>query len=86
MDTPKGGATKRELEAMIEHRSRQQDPEEKHELWRESERRHEARRQQESCAEWRATSGALPSVWGARAEEYDRSAQTLMEDQPKGEA
>ncbi len=52
MDIAKGEAVEKELDAMIERRSRQKDPEEESKLWKESVRRHNARRREEMRAEW----------------------------------
>ena len=43
---------KAELDAMIERRSRQKDPDEEHELWKESVRRYNARRREENRLAW----------------------------------
>ena len=42
----------KELDGMIERRSRQKDPDEESELWRESVRAYTARRREEMRAEW----------------------------------
>jgi hypothetical protein len=72
----------KELDAMIERRSRQAklDPEEEHELWKESVRRYNARRQEELRAEWHGYFCRLAGTLRARAEEYDRRA-TLLEEE-----
>jgi hypothetical protein len=44
----------KELDILIERRSRQADPEEEHELWRESVRRHNERVQEGNRAAWAA--------------------------------
>jgi hypothetical protein len=77
----------KELDAMIERRSRQKDPEENHELWRESVRRYNARRREENRDAWCAYFERLAGSLRARAAEYDQRAQTLMETyEPKGAA
>jgi hypothetical protein len=82
--TVPGGAVEAELDRLIERRSRQKDPDEESELWRESVRRYNARRREENrlarCDYFSHLAGSLR----ARAEEYDRRAQTLMQtDQRK---
>ena len=48
----RGEMVEKELDQMIEHRSRQKDPDEDSELWRESVRRYNARRREEMKAAW----------------------------------
>jgi hypothetical protein len=86
VDTVHGEMVEKELDAMIERRSRQKDPEEESELWRESVRRYNARHRQELRLEWHAYFCRLAGSLRARAEEYDERAQALMEDRPKGDA
>jgi hypothetical protein len=50
----RGEAVERELDAMIERRSRQKDPDEESELWRESVRAYEEKRRQMARLEWHA--------------------------------
>jgi hypothetical protein len=52
VDIARGEMVERELDAMIERRSRQKDPDGEHELWRESVRRYNARRRGEMRAAW----------------------------------
>jgi hypothetical protein len=87
VDIAKGEMVEKELDAMIERRSRKEpDPDKREELWKESVRRYNARRQEELRAEWHGYFCRLAGSLRARAEEYDRRAQTLIEDQPKGAA
>jgi hypothetical protein len=44
VDIARGEMVERELDAMIERHSRQKDPDEEHELWKESVRRYNARK------------------------------------------
>ena len=67
----------KELNTLIERRSRQKDPEEEHELWRESVRRFNERRQEELRAEWHGYFCRLAGTLRARAQEYDRRAALL---------
>ena len=52
MDIARGEMVEKELSAMIERRSRQKDPDEESELWRESVRRYNARRREQMRAAW----------------------------------
>ena len=52
MDIAKGKMVEKELDVMIERRSRQKDPDEEHELWRESIRRYNARKREENRLAW----------------------------------
>ena len=84
MDILRGELVERELDAMIERRSRQKDPDEEHELWKESVRRSNARRREENRLAWCDYFSHLAGSLRTRAEEYDRRAQTLMKtDQRK---
>jgi len=50
--TAPGEATEAELDRLIERRSRQKDPDEESELWRESVRRYNDRKQEQLRNEW----------------------------------
>jgi hypothetical protein len=52
MDVARGEMVEKELDAMIVRRSRQKDPDEESELWKESVRRYNTRRQEEMRAAW----------------------------------
>jgi hypothetical protein len=52
--TAPGEAVESELDRLIERRSRQKDPEEESELWRESVRAYEEKRRQMARLEWHA--------------------------------
>ena len=70
----------KELDILIERRSRREpDPDEQEEMWKESVRRYNARRQEELRAEWHGYFCRLAGTLRARAEEYDRRAQTLID-------
>jgi hypothetical protein len=84
--TAPGEAVESELDRLIERRSRQKDPDLESELWRESERRYQARRREENRREWCGYFERLAACLKARAEDYDHRAQMLMEEQPKGAA
>jgi hypothetical protein len=81
MDVAHGEKVEKELDAMIERRSRRKDPDEEHELWKESVRRYTARRREEIRAAWcehhqgqaerlRATLEALIARHEEQAERY----------------
>jgi len=86
MDIARGEIVESELDRLVERRSRQKDPDEESELWRESVRRYNARRKEENRLAWCDYFERLAACLRARAEEYDHRAQTLMEDQQIGEA
>jgi type II secretory ATPase GspE/PulE/Tfp pilus assembly ATPase PilB-like protein len=52
VDIAKGKMVEKELDAMIDRRSRQKDPDEESERWKESVRRYNARRREEMRAAW----------------------------------
>ena len=85
MDIARGELVERELDTMIERRSRQKDPDDESELWKESVRRYNARQREDNRLAWQNYFSRLAGSLRARAEEYDHRAQALMEkDQPKG--
>jgi hypothetical protein len=84
MDIASGELVERELDTMIERRSRQKDPDEEHELWREPVRRYNARRREENRREWCDYFCRLAGSLRARAEEYDHRARALLEDWGEG--
>ena len=84
MDIARGEMVEKELDAMIERRSRQKDPEEASEAWQESVRRYNVRRREENRLAWCDYFERLSACLRARAEEYNHRAQMLMEEQPKG--
>ena len=83
MDIGRSEQVERELDAMIERRSRQKDPDEEHELWRESVRRYNARRREENRLAWCEYFSRLAGSLRARAEEYDQRV-ALLEDRGEG--
>jgi len=78
----------RELERMVERRSRKDpDADEREELWKASVRRYNARRREENRQAWCDYFARLAGSLRARAEEYDGCAERLMQDsQEIGEA
>ena len=84
MDIARGELVEKELDAMIERRSRQKEPDEEHELWKESVRRYNARRREENRLAWSDYFCHLADYLRARAEEYDNRARVLSEDRGEG--
>jgi hypothetical protein len=86
VDVMRGEMVEKELYILIERRSRkgERDPAEREELWKESVRRSNARRQEENRLAWCDYFSHLARTLRTRAEEYDRRAQMLMQtDQQK---
>jgi hypothetical protein len=83
MDIARGEMVERELDAMIERRSRQKDPDEEHELWKESVRRYNAGRREENRLAWCEYFSRLAGSLRARAKEYDQRVAHL-EDRGEG--
>jgi hypothetical protein len=81
VDIAHGEMVERELDDMIERRSRHKDPDEASELWQESVRRYHARRREENRLAWCDYFGRLAASLRSRAEEYDDRAQALLEDE-----
>jgi hypothetical protein len=81
VEIARGEMVERELDAMIERRSRRKDLDEEHELWQESARRYNARKREENRREWCDYFGRLAASLRSRAEEYDDRAQALLEDE-----
>jgi hypothetical protein len=79
VDMAKGEMVEKELDAMIERRSRQKDPDEEHELWQESVRRYYARKREENRLAWCTYFSRLAGSLRARAEEYDQRVAQLEE-------
>ena len=79
--TAPGEAVESELDRLVERRSRQKDPDEENELWKESVRRYNARRREENRLAWCDYFEHLATSLRSRAEEYDDRAQALLEDE-----
>lgn len=71
MDIERGELVKKELDQMIERRSRQKDPEEASEAWQESVRRFNEKRRQMERLEWHA-------FHCGQAERHRRTLQELI--------
>jgi len=81
VDIARGETVEKELDAMIERRARQKDPDEEHELWRESVRRYNARRREENRLAWCDYFSRLAG--SLKAEECDRRAALLTNAEEK---
>ena len=79
MDIAHSEMVEKELDHLITRRSKQKDPEEHSELWRESVRRYNARQREENRLAWCEYFSRLAWSLRARAEDYDQRAQTLMD-------
>jgi hypothetical protein len=64
MDIARGELVERELDTMIERRTRQKDPEEVSEAWQESTRRYNTRRREATASPGRTTSLASLGLSG----------------------
>ncbi len=80
MNITRGEMVEKELNAMIERRSRQKDPAEEHEIWQESVRRYNAKKREENRLAWCDYFSHLAGALRARAEEYDHRSRALLED------
>ena len=80
MDIARGEMVEKELDGMIERRSRQKDPDEEHEIWQESARRYSAKKREENRLAWCDYFSHLAGALRARAEEYDHRSQALLEN------
>jgi hypothetical protein len=90
MDVARGELVEKELDAMIERRSRQKDPDEESELWRESVRAYEEKRRQMARLEWHAfhcgQAERHRATLQALIEHHEEQVAKLMEVEPKGAA
>ena len=85
MDVARGELVEAELDRLIEKRSsKEMDPDEREELWKESVRRYNARRREENRREWGDYFCRLAGFLRARADEYDHRARALSEDRGEG--
>jgi hypothetical protein len=84
VDIARGEMVEKELNAMIERRARQKDPDEEHELWQESVRRYNAKRREENRLAWCDYFSHLAGTLRARAEDYDHRSRALMEYRGEG--
>ena len=88
MDIARGEMVEKELDAMIERRSRQKDPDEESELWQASVRAYEEKRRQAARLEWHlhhtAQAERLRRTLEALASHHEEQAAKLMDVRPKG--
>jgi hypothetical protein len=88
VDIARGEMVEKELDAMIERRSRQKDPDEESELWQASVRAYEEKRRQAARLEWHLHHTAQ-AEWLRRTLEgliahHEQHAAKLMDVRPKG--
>ena len=80
----------KELDRLIERRSRQKDPDEESELWQESVKAYEEKRRQMARLEWHlhhtAQAERLRRTLEALASHHEEQAARLMDVQPEGSA
>ena len=88
MDIARGEMVEKELDRMIERRSRQKDPDEESELWQASVRAYEEKRRQAARLEWHlhhtAQAERLRRTLEALASHHEEQAAKLMDVRPKG--
>jgi hypothetical protein len=89
VDIARGEMVEKELDGMIERRSRQKDPDEESELWQASVRAYEEKRRQAACLEWHlhhtAQAERLRRTLEALASHHEEQAAKLMDVvRPKG--
>ena len=90
MDIARGEMVERELDAMIERRSRQKDPQEDSDLWQESAKAYEEKCRQMARLEWHlhhtAQAERLRRTLEVLASYHEEQAARLIDIQPKGAA
>jgi hypothetical protein len=83
VDIARGEMVEKELDGMIERRSRQKDPDEESELWQASVRAYEEKRRQAARLEWHlhhtAQAERLRRTLEALASHHEEQAAKLME-------
>jgi len=89
VDIAHGELVEKELDAMIERRSRLKDPEEESELWQESVDAYNEKRRQIARYEWHVFHCGQAERMRATLESlvayHEEQAQRLLEDEPKGD-
>jgi hypothetical protein len=90
VDIARGEMVEKELDAMIERRSRQKDPQEDSDLWQESAKAYEEKRRQMARLEWHlhhtAQAERLRRTLEALASHHEEQAAKLTDIEPKGAA
>jgi hypothetical protein len=88
VDIARGEMVEKELDGMIERRSRQKDPDEESELWQASVRAYEEKRRQAARLEWHlhhtAQAERLRRTLEALASHHEEQAAKLLDVRPKG--
>jgi hypothetical protein len=88
VDIARGEMVEKELDAMIERRSRQKDPDEESELWQASVRAYEEKRRQAARLEWHlhhtAQAERLRRTLEGLIAHHGEHAVKLMDVRPKG--
>jgi hypothetical protein len=88
VEIARGEMVEKELDAMIERRSRQKDPQEDSDLWHESAKAYEEKRRQMARLEWHlhhtAQAERLRRTLEALASHHEEQAARLMDVRPKG--
>jgi hypothetical protein len=88
VDIARGEMVEKELDGMIERRSRQKDGDEEHDLWQESVKRYEEERRQVARLEWHlhhtVQAERLRRTLEALASHHEEQAAKLMDVRPKG--
>jgi hypothetical protein len=88
VDIARGEMVEKELNAMIECRSRQKDPQEDSDLWQESAKAYEEKRRQMARLEWHlhhtAQAERLRRTLEALASHHEEQAAKLAKVRPKG--
>jgi hypothetical protein len=86
--TARGEAVEAELNRLIQRRFRQKDPDEGSELWKASERRYNARKQEQLQNEWceyhQGQAARLRAVFESLIAPHEEQAAKLMDSQPDG--
>ena len=89
-DISNGEAVEADLNRLIERRSRQRDADEQEELWRESVRRYNDRKQEQLRNEWceyhRGQAARHRAVLESLIARHEEEAAKLMDIEPKGAA
>jgi hypothetical protein len=89
-DISNGEAVEADLSRLIERRSRQRDADEQEELWRESVRRYNDRKQEQLRNEWceyhQGQAARHRAVLESLIARHEEEAAKLMEIEPKGAA
>jgi hypothetical protein len=89
-DISNGEAVEADLNRLIERRSRQRDADEQEELWRESVRRYNYRKQEQLRNEWceyhQGQAARHRAVLESLIARHEEEAAKLMEIEPKGAA